>query len=84
MSVRNQAARQYLFVLVAEYEALEAERQRLLAGTTRIDEIQALKADLISDAQDALDKYNALEGTSYTLQQVRNWVLPSSGQGVQA
>ena len=75
MSTRTQAARQYLMSLVVEYEALEAERLKLLDAAARITEIQAEKADLIADAQDALAKYNALNGTNYTLAQVRSWVL---------
>lgn len=65
--------RQYLFTLVLQYEALEAERQKLLAAATRITEIQAEKQSLLADAQDALVKFNAVGNTSYTLQQVRSW-----------
>jgi hypothetical protein len=72
MSNRTNAARQYLTNLVVTYEALEEERQTLLQAATRITAIQAEKAEIIADAQEALDKYNALEGTSYTLIQVRD------------
>jgi hypothetical protein len=70
---RSTAARTYLAQLVLTYEELEAERQKLLVAADRITEIQAEKADLLVDAQYALDKYNALEGTDYTLQQARAW-----------
>lgn len=70
---RKEFAQQYLFGLVVQYEALEKERQQLLAAAARITAIQAEKADLIADAQEALTKYNALHGTSYTLPQVRAW-----------
>jgi len=76
MSNRVQIARNYLISLIATYDALEAERQRLLASAGRLTEIQAEKAELIADAQGALDKYNTLNGTSYTLQQVRNALDP--------
>lgn len=79
MSRRADATRAYLTSLVVQYEALEAERQRLLQAAGRITEIQAEKADLIADAQEALDKYNALEGTSYTLTQVRKWFNNTTG-----
>lgn len=77
MSNRTQAARAYLAQLVTAYDLLEAERQRLLQAATRITAIQAEKQDLIADAQAALDKYNALEGTSYTLAQVRQALSPN-------
>lgn len=70
---RKELAQQYLFSLVVKWEALEAERQELLAAATRITAIQNEKADLLSDAQDALAKYNQVFGTSYTLPQVRAW-----------
>jgi hypothetical protein len=74
---RIDAARQYLRDLVISYEDLEAERQRLLKAADRITEIQAEKADLIADAQEALAKFNSLAGTSYTLAQARNLFRPS-------
>lgn len=70
---RKELAQQYLFNLVLQWEALEAERQELLAAATRITAIQDEKAELLSDAQDALVKYNQVFGTSYTLPQVRAW-----------
>jgi hypothetical protein len=70
---RTDAARAYLATLVLNYEELEAERLKLLAAAERITEIQAEKQDLLVDAQAALDKYNALEGTSHTLAQARKW-----------
>lgn len=70
---RINAARAYLAQLSVAYDALEAERQRLLAAAQRIPEIQAEKQELLADAQAALDKLNALQGTSYTLQQARKW-----------
>jgi hypothetical protein len=72
MSNRKNAARAYLTNLVVTYDTLEAERQQLLLAAERIAEIQAEKAELVADAQEALTKYNALMGTSYTLQDVRN------------
>jgi chromosome condensin MukBEF ATPase and DNA-binding subunit MukB len=74
---RIEAAKAYLRELVVAYESLERERQQLLAATTRLDEIQAEKADLVADAQAALDKLNALQGTSYTLAQVRKFFVPT-------
>lgn len=70
---RSNAARAYLAQLVLTYEELEAERQKLLAAAARIPEIQAEKQALLVDAQAALDKFNALEGTSHTLAQARKW-----------
>jgi hypothetical protein len=71
MSTRTQAARQYLLNLVVAYETLEDERQTLLQAAARIAEIQTEKAEVIADAQEALVKYNALAGTSYTLTEAR-------------
>jgi hypothetical protein len=76
---RRQFAQQYLFNLVHQYERLEAERQKLLAAASRITQIQAEKAELIDDAQEALTKYNALFGTTYTLQNVRSWYRADVG-----
>ena len=79
---RSNAARVYLAQLVLAYEELEAERQKLLAAAKRIPQIQAEKANIIADAQVALDKLNALEGTSYTLAQARKWFgRPSEAAG---
>lgn len=80
---RQLLIRQYLFDLVARYERLEAERQALLDAATRIDAIQAEKQDLIADAQEALNKFNAVNGTSYTLQQVRQWYDATVGTVIQ-
>jgi hypothetical protein len=74
---RIEAAKAYLRELVIAFEELEAERQRLLKAADRITEIQAEKADLVADAQDALAKFNSLAGTSYTLAQARNLFRPS-------
>ena len=70
---RINAARAYLAQLSVAYDALEAERQRLLLASTRVPEIQAEKAEILVDAQAALDKLNALQGTSFTLTQARKW-----------
>lgn len=75
---RKDFARQYLYQLILRWEELEAERQQLLAAATRITAIQAEKADLLTDAQDALAKYNQVFGTSYTLPQVKAWYDASS------
>lgn len=80
---RSNAARAYLAQLVLSYEELEAERQRLLQAAKRIPEIQAEKQEILADAQTALDKYNALEGTSFTLAQARKWFgRPSDAAGI--
>jgi hypothetical protein len=75
---RIDASVAYLRALVVEYEQLETERTRLLAAEARLQEIAAEKQALIADAQEALDKLNALQGTSYTLAQVRKHLLPAT------
>lgn len=75
---RKDFVRQYLYQLLLKWEALEEERQQLLAAATRITAIQAEKAELLTDAQDALVKFNAVNGTSFTLPQVRAWYDASS------
>jgi hypothetical protein len=79
---RQEMVKQYLFGLVVRYEALEVERLALLEAAARITAIQAEKAELIADAQDALDKFNAVHGTTYTLPQVRAWYDASIGMVV--
>jgi hypothetical protein len=75
---RQLIVRQHLFNLVLQYEGLEAERQKLLAAAERITVIQAEKAELIEEAQEALNRYNAVNGTTYTLQNVRSWYNAST------
>lgn len=71
---RINAARAYFTQLAVAYDTLERERQALLNAAARITEIQAEKAEIIADAQLALDKLNALQGTDYSLAQARKWV----------
>lgn len=76
MSSRTNAAREYMVRLLLEYTNLEKEQARLEAAEARLIEIAAEKAELVADAQEALAKYNALNGTSYTLAQVRAQLQP--------
>jgi uncharacterized protein (DUF3084 family) len=75
---RIDAATAYLRELVVAYESLERERKQLLDAAQRLQQIAAEKADLVADAQAALDKLNALQGTDYTLAQIRKRFVPST------
>jgi hypothetical protein len=63
--------RGYLQTLLYGFNALQTEKQALQAAATRLPAINAEMQDLVADAQAALDKLNALQGTTFTLQEMR-------------
>jgi hypothetical protein len=77
--VRKEAVFQFLLGLAAKYEILEKERLYLVnEAQARVATIQSEKADLIAEAQEQLDKLNAMravdEEPAYTLQQIRTLI----------
>ena len=68
---RQTAISDYIVSLIRQYDVLDAERQILLAPAARLAEVNAQRQDLIADANEILPKYNAVNGTTYTLAQLR-------------
>lgn len=73
---RKAATVNYLRDLVNQYDAISAERETLLNPQARLAEIAAARQELIADAREALDKLNAMDGTSYTLADLRRRFNP--------
>lgn len=57
----------YLRDLVVASRVLQTEKTALQAAQARIPDINAELIDMRNDAQNALDRLNALQGTSLTL-----------------
>lgn len=73
---RKASILQYLRDLVNQYESLTVERETLLNPQARLAEIATERADILADAQEALAKFNAMDGTSYTLADLRRRFNP--------
>ena len=68
-----------LSMLVRSYVSLTAEEQALQDTAARLAEIAAEKADLLASATEAVNRYNLLFGTEYTLQDaVNRWGAPAA------
>jgi hypothetical protein len=59
--LRKNQIQNFLLDMLAEYQRIEAERQWLVNNAqARVTEIQGLKAELRTEAQEQLDKLNIL------------------------
>lgn len=76
---RTMALLSYLQTLSKNFDALGDEKAVLQQAATRIVAIDALRADLLTDAQTALARYNTLAGTTLTLQDIRKMFNPTLG-----
>lgn len=65
--LRNDLVKGYLHGIILNGKSLLNERAVLVNAAARIAEIDATILELAADGQLALDYWNALEGTSYTL-----------------
>jgi len=82
--IRKTEIYNFLIKLVGQYEQLEAERLYLInEGTARVTAIQAEKQELITEAQEQLDKLNQMRlvdgQDNITLQDLRALVGNRSG-----
>lgn len=78
MAASKHAVAHYMQQLLQSWRALENEKQQLLNPQTRLAEIAEEQSDLVAAAQEALARYNAAHGTSFTLAQVRNRLDPTN------
>jgi hypothetical protein len=66
----------YLRDLVIQFISLQDEKTQMQNAAARIIEINGLIADLQTDAQAALDRLNTLQGTTFTLQDIKKRYQP--------
>lgn len=78
MAASRHAVTNYMMQLMQSWRTLEQEKQRLLNPQARLAEIADEQAELVEAAQEALARYNAAHGTSFTLAQVRNRLNPTN------
>lgn len=77
MPSNNSLVAEYLKGLLEIWLQLDSEKQVLESPAARLAEITAEQAALVSSAQEALNRYNTLNATNYTLAQIRAKFFPT-------
>ena len=81
-STRLEALNAHIGDLVIGFNALQAEKKALQAAAQRLPIINAELQNLMDDAQTVLDRINTLQGTAYTLAQIRKRYTVSTPEAI--